>query len=86
MKIGGYQIVDLQGTPLTAGTAATVTGTHAAIAGANGKRIVVSGLVVGGTAYNDTEAFVTLSGTTYTLTVGTLSITVTAADAVTVAD
>lgn len=82
MLKGGYQILDLKGTALTSGTEATIDGTYAALSNAHGKRVIVSGLKVGGTAYNDVEVLFTLSTTTYTgvLVVGTTTITIAVAN------
>lgn len=59
---GGYKIIDFGGVALTSGTEATIPGVYDAIESTN-KRTVVSGLVVGGTEYNDMEVnFVVSSG------------------------
>lgn len=82
MQKGGYQIVDLKGTALTSGTEATIEGVYAALSNAGGKRTVVSGLKVGGTAYSDVEVLFTLSTTTYTgvLVIGATTITIVVAN------
>lgn len=83
---GGYQIVNLRDTNLTAGTAAAIKDTYKQVSGAYRKRIVVSGLVLAGVAYNDFDA--AMSGPDdsgmYTLTGGGMTITITNANKVTV--
>ena len=51
MAKAGIQIVDLKGVKLTAETESTIKGVYSAIVNANGKPTLVSGLVVGTTAY-----------------------------------
>ena len=80
---GGYQILDLKNTKLTAGTASTIKGTWGTLAGNYHKPVLVSGLVIGTTEYNDAFAEFTLSNTTYTATLYGYTLTVTNADAVT---
>ena len=82
-KKGGYQILDLKKTKLTAGTASTIKGTWGTLAGNYHKPALVSGLVIGTTEYNDAFAEFTLSNTTYTATLYGHTLTVTNADAVT---
>ena len=80
---GGYQILDLKNTKLTAGTASTIKGTWETLNGNYHKPVLVSGLVIGTTEYNDTFAEFTISSTTYTTTIYGYTLTVTNADAVT---
>ena len=80
---GGYQILNLKNTKLTAGTASTIKGTWETLEGNYHKPVLVSGLVIGTTEYNDTFAEFTLSNTTYTATIYGYTLTVTNADAVT---
>ena len=54
---GGYQILDLKNTALTSGTAKSIKGSFDALDRANNKRVVISGMNVGGTAYNDIEGY-----------------------------
>lgn len=85
MRTGGYHIIDLKDTVLTKGTPATVTGIYESIEGSYRKALLLSGLNVGGIEYPD--AFVVapiLNGTTYTITVYGLTISITDADTVTV--
>mgnify|MGYP003298642901 CR=1 FL=1 len=59
-KKGGYQILDLKNLPLTSGTESNILGSYNAVGGANGKRVVVSGLCVAGDSdkfYNDFEMY-----------------------------
>ena len=80
---GGYQILDLKKTKLTAGTASTIKGTWETLKGNYHKPVLVSGLVIGTTEYNDTFAEFTVTSTTYTATLYGYTLTVTNADAVT---
>ena len=80
---GGYQIVNLKGVSLTAGTQATIKGVFDAIANANGKRIVISGLVIGSTIYNDLPVAVTVSSGDYIFDAYGYSFVITDEDGVT---
>lgn len=80
---GGYQILDLKNTKLTAGTATTIKGTWETLEGNYHKPVLVSGLVIGTTEYNDAFAEFTVTSTTYTATLYGYTLTVTNADAVT---
>lgn len=53
MNKGGYQILDLKNTNFTLGTGTKVSGAFKTILETK-KPILVSGIVIGGTAYNDT--------------------------------
>lgn len=53
---GGYQIINLEGKNLAAGSAATVAGIYDKIEGTN-KAILITGVVISDTEYHD--AFVT---------------------------
>ena len=57
MKKGGYQILDLKNTSLTSGTKSTVKGSFDALDRASKKRVVISGMKVGTTEYNDVDAY-----------------------------
>ena len=59
MNKGGYQILDLKNTNFTLGTGTKVSGAFETIRGTK-KPILVSGIVIGGTAYNDTYVEFTL--------------------------
>lgn len=50
---GGYQIIDLKGTPFTSGQASAVEGIAAIVANPYNKATLISGLVVGDVAYPD---------------------------------
>lgn len=80
---GGYQILNLKNTKLTAGTASTIKGTWETLEGNYHKPVLVSGLVIGATEYNDAFAEFTVTNTTYTATLYGYTLTVTNADAVT---
>lgn len=84
-KKGGYQIVDLKGVSLTPSTASVIPGVGEQLEGANGKRTVVSGLVVSGDVQPDAEVLFTNNAGTYTgeFSIWTLSI-VAATNSVTV--
>lgn len=86
-KNGGYRIIDLQNKQLTQEVGMIYPGIHSAIEGTR-KRIVFSGLNIGGTEYHDIEAVPTVSGTSFVFNVplgaSTLTITVTDVDALTV--
>lgn len=67
MKKGGYQIIDLKGVKYTSGTKKTdVEHPWFNLEGRNGKRTVVSGLVIGAAAYPDLEMVFLKAGTKYT--------------------
>ena len=78
---GGYQLVNFKKKNLTSGTKdTTLTGCYGAIEGTN-KRTVVTGLVVGGTEYDDFEVLFTVSGSAFVAELplpssGSISITV----------
>ena len=82
-NIGGYQIVDLKNTPITAGgSAVTVPGVYDKIEGTR-KRIVISGLVIGSTEYPDVTVSPVVSSGDYVFTAFGYVLTVTADDEVT---
>ena len=67
MNKGGYQILDLKNTNFALGTGAVVSGAFETIRGTK-KPILVSGIVIAGTAYNDTYVeftFMRVSSNTY---------------------
>lgn len=86
MLKGGYQILNMKGHAFSAGaTSATINGTHAAISGAGGKRLVVSGFVYGEDKFNDMGAFAQAAGTGFTVSTDSgYSFSVSDADLVTV--
>lgn len=57
MANGGYQILDLKNETLTSGTKKTIKGSFDALDRANKKRVVISGMKVSTTTYNDVEAY-----------------------------
>lgn len=61
MANGGYQILDLKNAALTSGSKKTIKGSFDALDRANKKRVVISGMKVSTTAYNDVEAYFTPS-------------------------
>lgn len=83
---GGYKIIDLADTPFTtaAGTK-TIPGIHDRIESAYRKPIMLAGFNMNGTEYDAAFAVPALSSGSYVFTVYGFTITVTAADAVTVA-
>ena len=60
MNKGGYQILDFKNTNFTLGTGAVVSGAFKTIKKKK-KPILVSGIVIAGTAYNDTYVEFTLT-------------------------
>lgn len=58
---GGYKLIDLLNNSFTAGTPITIEGIYEAIEGNYGKRIVLTGFVVGEIEYDDVEVEVTVS-------------------------
>lgn len=83
-KLGGYQILDLNGTEFESGTAQVVRGSMDALKYSNGKVIVVSGLNIGGTAYGDMGGYLVTSAGGYTVQTPSFTIQVAGEDAVTV--
>ena len=87
---GGYQIVDLKNVSITidAEVPATIPGVHNAIANANGKPILLEGIVVGGNAYPAQYIEVLPSSTSFiakvTVVDNAYMLTVTNADVVTI--
>lgn len=90
MYRGGYQIIDLKDTVLTAGTPETITGVHSRIVNNNRKAFLLCGVTVKGEANGTPEALndevvnfiASEQGYTASLLNGG-TITVTSADAVT---
>ena len=64
MYRGGYQLIDFKGTALTSGTEATIPGVYSAIESTN-KQTVVTGMVVGGTEYDDFPVLFTVDSTDF---------------------
>lgn len=56
MKKGGYQLLDLKSKTLTSGTKTTIAGAFDALDRNNHKRVVVSGMKVSTTEYDDFDA------------------------------
>lgn len=65
MNKGGYMILDFKDNVLTAGTAKVIDGVYEALEGNYRKRVVLSGLVIGDTEYNDIEIAVTISSSNF---------------------
>ncbi len=80
MKKGGYQIADLTGFNFSLNSPTTVKGFKDIIKNANNKRIIVSGLVIAGTEYDDAEVEFNVVGTAYVGTLYGLKMTVTQRD------
>lgn len=80
MKKGGYQISDLKGFNFSLNSPTTVKGFKDIIKNANNKRIIVSGLVIAGTEYDDAEVEFNVVGTSYVGTLYGLKMTVTQSD------
>lgn len=57
MAKGGYQILDLKKSTLTSGTKKTIAGSFDALDRSSQKRVVISGMKVSTTEYNDIEAY-----------------------------
>ena len=90
MNKGGYQILDLKNTNFALGTGATVAGTYDKIISTK-KPILVSGIVIAGTKYNDTYVDFTLVKTSSTIVgfIGTIygkKIKITTTDIVTISE
>lgn len=85
MKIGGYQILDFKKSALSTEAGVTIEGLYEILEGNIGKRVVVSGLVIGDTEYNDATVEVTVSGTDFVFTVYGYDIAIDDDDEVTVA-
>ena len=78
---GGYQILDLKKVPFTSGTSEKIPGAFNALEHSNGKRVIVSGLVIDGDstiAFPDiTTIFLKNSGSySNTFVVGEMTITI----------
>lgn len=80
---GGYQLIDLKGIDLSSAGTIKIDGIYAAIEGNYNKRVVVSGLVIGATEFDDITADVVLNGTEYTLRAGLYNIFIDEDDVVT---
>ena len=85
---GGYLVIDLKSKALTSGTAATIPGSFAAASNPYKKATLISGLIVGGTAYPEFYAPFAVSGANMSAQASVngaaLTIVITPADAVTV--
>lgn len=82
---GGYQILDLKGTALTAGSASTIKGIYETLEGNYHKPVLVSGLVIGDTVYADAYVTFTVSESNYIGKAYGYNITITDDDEITVA-
>lgn len=81
---GGYQLIDLQGNDLSSGF--TLEGLHQVITLSNNKPLLVTGIVISGTKKNDVYTTAEKSGDDYTFTIYGKTLTISDADAVTVAE
>lgn len=81
---GGYQIVDFKNVSLTAGDETTVAGVYEAIEGNYNKRLVVSGIVIGSTEYDDVTVDVVVVGTDFVFRAYGYKFVVASGDGVTV--
>ena len=89
MTKGGYQVLDLKKSTLTSGTKKTIAGSFDALDRASQKRVVISGMKVSTTEYNDIDAYFIPSvnvstgkaiGYNASLTIGAASIAVNVAN------
>ena len=80
MKKGGYQIADLKGLNFSLLSPTPVDGFKEIIKNAKNKRIVISGLNIAGTEYDDTEVEFNIVGKAYVGALYGLTITVTQND------
>ena len=62
---GGYQIVDFKNVSLTPGDKTTIAGVYETIKGNYNKRLVVSGIVIGSTEYDDITVKTVVVGTDF---------------------
>lgn len=84
---GGYKIIDFKNSPLTSGgEAVTIEGIYDTVEASYRKPLLLSGLKIDGTERNDVYATPTLSGSDYVFTAYGKTITITNADAVSVAN
>ena len=84
---GGYKIIDFKDNPLTTGGGAiTIAGIYDSIEGSYRKPLLLSGLTIDGIERNDVYAPATVSGNNFVFTAYGKTITITNADAVTVAN
>lgn len=85
MVKGGYKIVNFKGENITTENGAEISGIYESLENNYHKPILISGIVVDGTEYNDTFVEVTVSGTDYAFSAYGKTFTVTNADKITVA-
>ena len=84
---GGYKIIDFKDKPfVTGGATMTVEGIYDTIEVSYRKPLLLSGLNIDGIERNDIYAMPTLSGSNYVFTAYGKTITITDADAVSVAN
>lgn len=87
MPKGGYKIINFADVALTTGgEAVTIEGVYEAIEASYRKPLLLSRLTIDGAEKNDVFAAPTTSGSNYVFTVYGKTITITNADAVTVAN
>lgn len=85
MVKGGYKVVNFKDENITTENGATVSGVYESLENNYHKALMISGVVIDGTEYNDTFVEVTVSGSDYTFTAYGKTFTVTSEDKVTVA-
>lgn len=84
---GGYKIVDFRDNPLTTGGGAvTIEGIYDTVEASYRKPLLLSGLTIDSTEHSGTFAQPSISGSNYMFTVYGKTITITDADAVSVAN
>ena len=84
---GGYMILDFKDVAITSGTPVTIPGVFAALEGSYRKPVILSGLNVDGTAYQDLHVNPVIASDDYVIDlsgIGLVSCTITDEDAVTV--
>lgn len=83
---GGYTIINLKDTSITTGTPVTIAGTYAKIEKNNRKAILISGLDLDGAEISDFFTAFTVSSSNFVADIpGGKTITITAADEITIA-
>lgn len=84
---GGYKIIDFKDVPFeTGGSAKKIDGIYDSLIGSYRKPLLISGLNIDGIECNDVYATLTFSGANYVFTAYGKTITITDADAVSVAN
>ena len=83
---GGYALIDLSGTDLSAGSKVTISGLYNKLATAykSNKPIIACNLVDGGKGITPSQLSTLKNGTNYEATIGVTKITIDSADGVTI--